>query len=457
MSVWVPVTRPRPRLSIAAALGAALAFLGATPAAPQISPVGPERQINDVTPDFQQQAAVAADAGGRFVVVWSSSFEPALLGDCCQTIQARRFGADGAPLGGQFQVSTGTTSYQLDPAIAADTAGGFVVAWTSQGSAGTDTDFLSVQARRFDGAGAPLGDRFQVNTYTTDGQYSPSIATDATGAFVVAWTSQGSSGSDASYTSIQARLFEADGDPAGAEFQVNSYTSGAQHLPVVARRPSGEFVVAWLSYGSPGDDDDWSIQARRFDATGVALGDQFQVNVFTSGTQFRPAVASAGDGGFLVTWDSQGSFGDDTTGESIQARRFASDGTPAGPEIQVNSHAPGAQLDPALARAADDSFVVTWSSATSPGDDTASDSVQARRLDGVGSPLGDQFQVNTFTPSAQRRSGVAAAAGGRLLVAWESLDESEPETDLFGQAFTLALFADGFESGGTGAWSAVFP
>lgn len=423
----------------------------------QLSPVGPERPVNDFTPDFQQQAAVAADGAGDFVVVWSSSFEPARLGDCCQTIQARRFDADGTPIGGQFQVSSGTTNFQLDPAIAADVGGGFVVAWTSGGSNGTDSDFLSVQAQRFDAAGSPSGDRFQVNGFTTDGQYTPAIAADSTGGFVVAWNSEGSSGDDDSGTSIQARLFGADGSPLAAEFQVNDFTPGAQHLPAVARRADGDFVVAWLSYGSPGGDSDWSIQARLFEANGAPLGGQFQVNALTTGTQFRPAVAWGTGGGFVVVWDSEVSSGGDGS-PSIQARAFAADGTPAGAELQVNSYGTGAQRRAGVAPVADGGWLVTWESDGSPAGDQSSESIQARRIDAGAMPRGAQFQLNTHTPSAQRAARVAVGPGGAALAVWESLGPPDGSaSDLLGQALAVAFFFDDFESGDTNRWSAVGP
>ena len=69
--------------------------------------------------------------------------------------------------GGEFQVNSYTTSYQCDPAVAADAAGNFVVVWQSYGSAGTDTSERSIQAQRYDGAGRPQGGQFQVNSYTT--------------------------------------------------------------------------------------------------------------------------------------------------------------------------------------------------------------------------------------------------------------------------------------------------
>ena len=105
-------------------------------------------------------------------------------------------GAQVSPQGGQFQVNTYTTGHQAYPAVAADAAGSFVVAWMSYGSDGTDTSSYSIQAQRFDAGGVPQGGQFQVNTYTTLEQAIPAITADSAGNFVVAWTSNGSSGTD---------------------------------------------------------------------------------------------------------------------------------------------------------------------------------------------------------------------------------------------------------------------
>src|SRR5690606_17835951 len=141
----------------------------------------------------------------------------------------------------------------------------FVVAWQSYGSGGTDTSQYSIQAQRYAANGTPLGSEFQVNTYTTGRQRHPSVAVDSQGNFVVAWESEGSSGTDTSADSIQAQRCAGHGTPLGSQFQVNSYTTPGQRAPSVAAARQRNFVVAWESNGSSGTDtSSYSIQARRF-------------------------------------------------------------------------------------------------------------------------------------------------------------------------------------------------
>ena len=86
-------------------------------------------------------------------------------------------------------------------------------------SGGSDSSGYSVLGQRFDSQGAPLGDEFQVNTYTTDDQVLPAVTVDTDGDFVVVWSSDGSGGSDSDSWSVQGKRFDSAGAPLGEEFQ----------------------------------------------------------------------------------------------------------------------------------------------------------------------------------------------------------------------------------------------
>ena len=81
--------------------------------------------------------------------------------------------------GPEFHVNTFTTDTQYHPSVASDGSGNFVVVWSSRG--GQDGDNAGIFGRRFNSAGVPLGPEFGVNTYTTDLQGSPSVASDRNG------------------------------------------------------------------------------------------------------------------------------------------------------------------------------------------------------------------------------------------------------------------------------------
>jgi hypothetical protein len=390
-------------------------------------PVTGDFQVNAYSSGAQGQPAIAPDSGGGFVVVWHSDGSP--TDHDSFSVQARRFDPTGTPLADEFQVNTYTTSPQREPAIAPDGAGGFFVVWQSGGSTGTDDDFTSIQARRFDAAGAPLGGEFQVNTYTTASQVSPGVARDGAGGFVVVWSSNGGSGTDADEDSIQAQRFDGGGAPVGGEFQVNGYTTGSQYDVVVSPDGGGGYVVVWASDGGAGSDTNFaSIQAQRFSGGGP-VGGQFQVNSYTTGVQRYPAVTPLEGGGFVVAWQSDSSSGSDRSDLSVQAQRFNASGTPVGGQFQVNTFTTAAQAVPAVGRDGGGGFVVVWTSEGSPGTDQSTTSAHGRRFDASGTPDGGEFQVNAYTSSEQDAYAVAPDGSGGFVVAWDSLGSADTDNN----------------------------
>ncbi|MDH3911344.1 MAG: hypothetical protein OEU09_08610, partial [Rhodospirillales bacterium] len=376
------------------------------------APQGPEFQLNSFTTDRQWAPAVAMNADGDFVVVWTSEGQGELPGGF--GIFAKRFDAAGLAQGPEFQVDTYTQAWQTFPAVAMDADGNFVVAWESLNQ---DPSGYGVYAQRYDAAGAAQGSEFRVSTSTTYSQRLPSVAMDADGDFVVAWESWHPDGPYYDASNIFAQRFDAAGAAQGPEFQVNSFTTGFQNLPAVAMDADGDFVVTWNSRYQDGDS--WGVFAQRFDAAGVAQGAEFQVNTYASWFQAIPAVAMDADGDFVVSWQSDGQDG---SGAGVFAQRFDATGAAQGPEFQVNTFTTGSQNVPAVAMDADGDFVVAWSG-FGPGDSSYG-GVFAQRFQGEGPVAGD-FTVdgradilwrNTTTGNALlwRMDGFAKEAKGSI-------------------------------------------
>jgi hypothetical protein len=426
-------------LTLAGATLAPLALAGAAPAQQPI-PVGGEFQVNSYTTSYQFGSSVATAANGDFVVVWKSY--GSYVTDT-HSVQGQRYASDGSAQGGQFQVNTYTSGAPRSPSVKAAVDGDFVVVWQSYGSAGTDTSNRSIQGQRYASDGSAQGGQFQVNTYTTSGQYLPSVAVAADGDFVVVWYSAGSFGTDTSSFSVQGQRYASDGATQGPQFQVNTYTTSAQGVPSVSAEADGGFVVVWTSNGSSGTDtSEVSIQGQRYASNGSAEGAQFQVNSYTTSYQLYPSVATGADGGFVVVWWSVGSSGTDTDSYSIQGQRFASDGSMRDTQFQVNTYTTSRQADPFVAVAVDGDFVVVWNSDGSFGTDTSISSVQGQRYASNGSAQGAQFQVNTYTTAFQGSyRSVVAAADGNLVVVWPSSGSSGTDTSsssIQGQRYSLA-------------------
>ena len=392
-------------------------------------PVGSEFQVNTYTTSFQRRPSVAMDADGDFVVVYSSIGSNGT--DTGYSVQGQRYNADGTTAGSEFQVNTRTTGTQRQPVVAMDADGDFVVIWQSNGSSGNDNSSYSIQGQRYNADGTTADTEFQVNTYTTNGQFDPAVAMDADGDFVVIWHSSGSSGTDTDSNSVQGQRYNAAGVAQGSEFQVNTYTTGSQNRVAVAMDADGDFLVSWTSQGSSGTDigTDFSVLAQRYNASGVAQGSEFQVNTYTTGNQFASSVVMHADGDFIVVWGSNGSSGTDTIGGSVQGQRYNADGTTNGSEFQINTYTTGGQNDPFIAMEADGDFVVVWESGGSGDTDTDSNSVQGQRYNADGTTNGSQFEVNTYTTNSQGDPRVAMDADGDFAVVWLSRGSSGTDND----------------------------
>ena len=388
------------------------------PAAAQF--LGPEFQVNTYTTGFQVRPAVAAGSSGGFVVVWSRNS----FAGSSYDVFGQRFNSAGSKLGSEFQVNSHTAGSQYLPQVAADGSGKFVVVWQS---ADQDGSSWGVFGQRYNSAGSPVGSEFQVNTYTTSYQNYPAVAANTSGNFIVVWHSRDQAGSG---LAVFGQRYSAAGDPIGSEFQVNADTVGSQFFPSVALDGSGNIVVIWANYY--GDGSDQGVFGQRFDSTGIPVGGKFQVNTYTTSRQGDPAVAADGSGNFVVVWDS---FYQDGSGDGVFGQRFNSAGAPVGGEFQINAYTTGQQRFPTVAADSTGNFVVAWSGARGGQVD-----VFGQRFSSAGNAVGGEFQVNTYTTNTQSYAAVAGDGSDNFVMVWESVQQN----GIFGRRSTagVATFLD---------------
>ncbi|MEL7360955.1 MAG: T9SS type A sorting domain-containing protein [Bacteroidota bacterium] len=333
---------------------------------------GSEFQINTYTTGDQQDASVAVDVTGDFVVVWESDGQDG----SGSGIYGQRYASDGTPLGGEFQINTTTAGNQSAPSVAADLNGDFVVAW--QGSDGSNTGIF---AQRFSNAGVAQGSEFQVNTTTAAGQRTPAVGISLDGAFVIAW---GGSNQDGSSGGIFAQRYASDGTALGSEFQVNTITPNNQRNPAIGVDQDGDFVIVWETFSGASDYD---IAVRRYDSAGTPLGDERRVNTRVRDAQIRSAVSVDAEGNFVVVWD-----GVNPNERGIYGQRFDADGLAVGSEFRINTFLPGDQVTPVVSGNAFGDFAVAWAS---DGQDTRGFGVYAQRYSTVDPTVFD-YDAQTY-------------------------------------------------------------
>jgi RHS repeat-associated protein len=188
-----------------------------------------------------------------------------------------------------------------------------------------------------------------VNQTATGTQTTPVVASNAAGRSIVVWV-----GPDADGWGIFARWLNPDGTPDGAEFAVNTTTTGDQTTPAAAVSPDGTAFIAWQT------PDGWNdgIAGRRFTSAGAVDSTQFAVSTTTYGPQWEPQVGYAADGSAVVIWG-------DPYNARIAGQRFGSSGTATGSEMvfsatQTDWHTSAWYISARLSVAADGSFAAGW-------------------------------------------------------------------------------------------------
>jgi len=380
-------------------------------------PVGAETAVNSFVSQDQQDPAVAMNSGGDCVVAWQSEGQDG----SGWGIYAQQFDAAGAMRGAEIQVNSTTDSWQTNPRVGLDEAGDFVVVWES---AGQDGSLGGIYGQRFGPDGAKQGEEFRINTTTEDWQYQPAVAMGRDGGFVVAWTSRGSDGSG---DGICTQLYSASGEALGGELHVNTHTAGDQSNPEVGIDGAGDFVVTWQSYGEDGDG--WGIFGQRFNAEGKAAGDEFRVNTTTGSWQSEPAVMMNGTGESVVSWQS---LGQDGSGWGVYAQRYDAAGLAEGDELRVNSFWAGNQKRPGVALERDGGFAIVWQSEEQDGSGYG---VYVLRFTSAGVAEGPEARVNSSTAQDQGNAAVAASEDGRMVVVWQSQYQDGSGEGIYAQRF----------------------
>ncbi len=317
-------------------------------------PVGGEFLVNSETANPQAEPAITALVGGGFVVSWTDF--SGVGGDASASgIKAQIYDATGARVGGEFLVNTQTTSQQVAPSITGLVGGGFVVNWADFSQSGGDTSGYGVKAQVYNAAGARVGGEFLVNTQVTGWQLEPAVASLTNGGFVMSWSDANGDGS--SY-GIKAQVYDATGARIGGEFLVNTQKAGFQTLPTITGLANGGFVIAWSD--TNGDSSGNAVKAQVYDAAGARVGGEILVNTQTTGWQYEPSITSLANGGFVISWTDESGIGADASNAGVKAQIFSATGARAGGEFLVNSKTDFTQAAPTITDLADGGFVVSW-------------------------------------------------------------------------------------------------
>ncbi len=312
---------------------------------------GPTRQVNLRTDGIQTPQRLVALAGGGYLVVWVTETLSSPAGAAARApaaapepgeIAARLLDAGGIPTGPEILVNTPAT-FGWPEGAAALASGGFVATW--HGSAG-------LFARRFDAQGEPLEPPILVRPRVIDvALLGGAVAPLPGGGFVVAFMELGGG--------VFARRYDGAGAPLGPALLLTSLPAAWE--PFVAADGAGGFVAVWTHIDRPpvGTSYEQWVVARRAGPDGEPLGDVFLVDRPAQGNAIAVDVEMEASGRFLVAWNRTGLGPEDVDAEAVVGL-FAPDGAPEGSPIALGSELPGAQMIDEVVRGGAGEWLAIW-------------------------------------------------------------------------------------------------
>lgn len=313
---------------------------------------GERFRINQDAVGDQENAAVTTFADGSSLIVWQSG----KLGS--QQIRYRILGPDGAFVTSELPIAVAAQSDAKNPVVARLTDGTAVVAWTAFGF---DGDMAGIAFQRINSKGELLGSTVQANDFTAYNQRNPALAALGDG-FVLGWVSELQTGANRS--DIYLRRFDSAGQPLSSAIRANSNVEPATSpaLAVV----DGQVWAAWsriqrsdvaLVLQTVKDAPRWVTQFRRFTPELSPIGAEARLSDQTKGNQTGVQFAISGDR-VMAVWSSD-QFDGSSLG--VAARTFRFDGQAEGSAFVVNTSNFEDQINPAVASAGEGKFMVAWS------------------------------------------------------------------------------------------------
>ena len=396
---------------------------------------GSEFLVNTTTAGNQDQSNVTALADGGFVVTWRDA------GVAVNIIRWQRYDATGVKVGAENILSFNDGGNQSLPKVVQLSDGNLWFVNQDFDSA-TDNDIEGV-VLTLDGA---LVRHQEPNTSSTVDHQDPAIASLGSNGSVAVYYDATNGGGD-----IMMRGFNADGSQKFAQTTVNTNAgslAAKQHEPWVAASLDGsKFVVTWYDDGLNGGD----VRARVYNADGTPAGAEFTINsaaTFEVGNIHTTGVVWLDANRFVVTWEG---FAFGGNGFDTKYAMYNADGSLFKAESLANSTLFEEQGFPAICRLPNGGFVIAWDDFSGTGADNSGTAIRLQAFDGSGNKTGGEILVNTTTSADQGFSSLAALTDGRVIVTWTDWSGSGGDTSGLAIRSQIVDPRDGVIDGTAGA------
>ena len=186
----------------------------------------------------------------------------------------------------------------------------------------------------------------------------------------------------------------------------------------------GDLVMVWSSFDRVNQRID--VVGQRFDPDGSLFSGEIRMRRLDSLDQRSPVVAIAGDGSFVVAWESVSRYGHEARVlAQLHDRRGSESAPSSGPRSRLRHRA-----------------ILPWRSAPSAG--TSWRGVAGLRWRtrlwhnvsrAAARDLGSEFRVNTTTLSFQGNPAIAGNSRGDLVLTWDSASADGSMRDVLAQRY----------------------
>ncbi|WP_417821320.1 S8 family serine peptidase, partial [Terasakiella sp.] len=238
--------------------------------------------------------------------------------------------------------------------------GRMLATWTGA----SETSASSVMGQLLNADGTPIGGNIQFNAGAGFDQSNLTVTALSDGGFLAVW------GEDVLiYTSkiqnVVARRYDANGQPVAEQFTINQFQLSAsmQVAPDIAELADGRFIVTWESAGNPDDTSGDGVSARFLDQFGGVISEEFTLNSSTYNSQSMAQVVGLDNGGFAAVWHTT----DSSSVSPIKLRYFDSDGNATTPELDVTQNPTSQQMPYELTKLSNGNFIISWYGQNVPG------------------------------------------------------------------------------------------
>lgn len=331
-------------------------------------------------------------ANGTFLVAWVESSSGAIATEAGSDIVGRIYDAEGNAVTAAFRLNQSSTGFDEDDFdIAATSDGGFIMVYV-QNDRSSDTLIWE----RFDAKGGLIGSTSFASESSSDTALSnPQISVDLTndsafvtftdyanpdydisgvrldsaGNIITARFEAGRKDGERDFDADVAVLAngnmvsvfeEADSSLIGVEFRIVTSAGALVAMiqlddgsgvdrpatdPKVAALANGNFVATWRDGTTPSN-----ILFSIYTASGTEVLVR-QKAAETADDENEPQVVATPDGGFFLLWDND-------TDDTLEAAKFASDGTREGDTVEITSE--GDERAPGVGVTGDGRLLVTW-------------------------------------------------------------------------------------------------